>query len=41
MLKSSRWRALLGLGLILAGAEIAVTSLTPRLQLPGVGDGRL
>ena len=39
MLKSNRWRALLILSLILAGTAIAVASLTPRLQLPGVGEG--
>ena len=39
MLKSSRWRALLTLNLILAGTVIAVASLYPRLQLPGVGEG--
>ncbi len=36
---SSRWRTLLTLGLILAGAVIAVAALYPRLQLPGVRDG--
>ena len=36
---SSRWRALLTLGLILAGAAIAVAALYPRLQLPGGVDG--
>ncbi len=36
---SSRWRALLVLSLILAGTAIAVASLYPRLQLPGVGEG--
>ena len=35
---ASRWRALLILGLILAGAAIAVASLTPRPQLPGIGE---
>ncbi len=39
MLKSSRWRGLLILSLILAGGAIAVASLYPRLQLPGVGEG--
>ncbi len=36
---SSRWRALLTLSLILAGAVIAVAALYPRLQLPGVREG--
>ncbi len=39
MLISSRWRALLILSLILAGTAVAVASLYPRLQLPGVGEG--
>ncbi len=38
MLKSNRQRVLLTLSLILAGGAIAVASLTPRLQLPSVGD---
>ena len=33
MVKSSRWRALLSLSLILAGILIAVASLYPRLQV--------
>ncbi len=36
---SNRWRALLILSLILAGTAIAVVSLYPRLQLPGVEEG--
>ena len=36
---SSRWRRLLSLSLILAGTAIAVASLYPNLQLPGVGEG--
>ncbi len=36
---SSRWRTLLTLGLILAGAVIAVAALYPSLQLPGVREG--
>ena len=35
----SRWRALLTVSLILAGTAIAIASLYPRLQLPGVGKG--
>ena len=35
VVKFSRWRALLGPSLILAGTVIAVASLTPRLHLPG------
>ena len=38
MSKVSRWRDLLGLILILAGAAIAIASLYPRLQIPGFGE---
>ena len=39
MLISGLLRPFLMAGLVLAGAAIAVASLTPRLRLPGVGEG--